>query len=274
MAQDSTAKQTGSIGAAVDQLQLNRLTPSLEDCSPQPTPVTCHRCKRELNKNVHTWIDRQGKKQTTITYDDEKYCRRCSEELGRINDLERCVENGGTFLFQELRGMGIGPHYIRDGNPPSLTDSSLSQYSAARAPLNRGIIAVGPVGTHKTHLLTARTFASAMNGKTVQIINWTYFCLEVRDTYKNASKVSEQDILKKYSKMDYLAIDDLGVGKSVEGKESEASRVLCYLLLDYRYSNALVTDASANLTPEELESRFDDRIGRRLREMCDVFPMI
>lgn|GEM_PF-5853506 len=107
------------------------------------------------------------------------------------------------------------------------------------------------------------------------MITWQEFTSEVRATYQAGETTTERDVLDRYVGLDYLAIDDLGVGKlDGSGRESDASRVLCNWLQDERYKRShLTTDVSSNCLPEDLVARFDERIGRRLRELTTVYPM-
>ena len=105
------------------------------------------------------------------------------------------------------------------------------------------------------------------------LLKWTRFCLEVRDTYKPAAKNSELDMLLKYSKIDYLAIDDFGIGARTD-RESVAALRLAFDLLDARYEKTgCTTDISTNWQPDELRQKFDDRIVRRIGEMTTVYVM-
>ncbi len=105
-------------------------------------------------------------------------------------------------------------------------------------------------------------------GLTVLVLNWQMFQLEVRDTYKATATETELDILKRYTGVEVLCIDDIGTGKEVQGKESEAARVLLYTLIDQRYIANKITHISSNMAPSEISDRYDARIGRRIEELC------
>ncbi|MBN1341509.1 MAG: hypothetical protein JXQ73_02460 [Phycisphaerae bacterium] len=129
------------------------------------------------------------------------------------------------------------------------------------------------MGSHKTHLLAARTVDAARRGFSGHLLKWHHFSLAMRATYQAGARESEMSILARYAGLDYLAVDDLGVGR-VEKGESDAAVRLAFTLFDMRYDNAKTTDIATNLTLEEVAARFDERIGRRIAEMTTGYPML
>jgi hypothetical protein len=203
----------------------------------------------------------------------EGICRSCLDRLLR----RKWWEHASDFdRVQAAARIGVHARFCQHGKIPSFFNPGLFERLDANPLPVGGILAVGPNGTHKTHFLAARTCNAAKRGETARLINWGRFCLEVRATYKSNSPQTELGICDKYVALDYLAIDDLGVGKLEyqTGKETEAARVLCYELLNERYARDLTTDISSNCRPDGLEQRFDARIGYRIREMCTVYKML
>lgn len=233
-------------------------TPSSEPCSPQNrNPNQCVKCGR------WTEINPFGK---------PSICEACKIRQNRRELWANASTIGRLELAQSI---GVGLVFCRNDRLPSLNDLGLKERIAKNPLPKGGIIAVGSVGSHKSHLLAARTINAACRGWSARYLNWGRFCLEVRDTYKPSATETELDVLNRYVTLDYLAIDDLGVGKlQASGSESEASRLLCYELLNDRYERSLITDVSSNATPNELADRFDDRISRRLMELCTAYPML
>ena len=125
----------------------------------------------------------------------------------------------------------------------------------------------GPVGTGKSWLLACLACEALKAGyvpKGEILLNWQWLRIQIRSTYQGGGE-NEYALLKLYSELDFLCLDDLGAGK-----ESDAERDLLYTLLDYRYSHKLTTNLSSNMPPDELSKRYDARIARRIQEMCEI----
>ncbi len=183
-------------------------------------------------------------------------CRRIAEW--------RCISNKQRIL--KAQSIGVGKFYIRNDQLPScntfIEPSKLHTHGSA--------FICGPTGTGKTWALCCIACDALASGYTVRLVNWQWLQLEIRDTYKPAATETELTVLKRYTAPDILCLDDLGAGKEIEGRESEAARVLLYTLIDYRYNNCLRTYISSNLNPFELAERYDERIARRINEMCKI----
>lgn len=198
----------------------------------------------------------------------------CCTHRQRARRAAKWQHVSGGRLTDLAEAIGVGRGFFRKQLAPCLADDGLRQ-RLAEYPLPRGgLLVVGPAGAHKTHLLAARTIDATSRGFTARLVNWADYCLQIRSTYQQGVSESEYDVLNRYAKPDYLALDDLGVGKiQGGGRESGASILLAYTLLDRRYARGLITDVSANCLPSELAARFDERIARRLEELCTVYPM-
>jgi len=147
-----------------------------------------------------------------------------------------------------------------------------------------GLFITGPVGTGKTHLLSAIAnycldeflaglgcYHNSSDGSVPypnQPIFTTFpeFLFEIKRSYnKESTGPSEDEIIKKYSECEILLLDDLGAEKATEW----SSQIL-FLLMDRRYSNIKKTYISSNLSLKEISNHIDDRIASRISQMCDV----
>ena len=184
------------------------------------------------------------------------------------NPTCRRTHNWGLYDNDQRSGAakraGVGDLFIRDGEPPTLAQFSPSN----EIKWDRSSYICGVVGTGKTWALSAIICDALSFGRTARLVNSQWFMLEVRDTYKTSAKETELDILNRYIRPDVLCVDDLGAGKKIDGKESEAARVLMYILLDKRYARQKITHISSNLRPKDLAGTYDDRIARRVDEIC------
>ena len=190
-----------------------------------------------------------------------------------LSQAERWAKASGEGLLALCREIGVLARFCQNGQPPTYEDRGLAE-RLARNPMPRGgLFMSGPVNGHKSHLMAARCVDAARRGWTAYFLKWGWFCLEVRDTYKPNSQRSEADILERYRQFNYLGIDDLGTGRP-DRPESEAALRLAYELFDGRYERCLTTDVTSNLTPDELAGKFDERIARRISEMCTTYVML
>lgn len=206
-------------------------------------------------------------------YERPHCCHECRDRISRREHWKGCSHV--VDREDAAEAIGVGRLFCRGGDWPSLDDEKLREWIGKHPLPEGGIFVCGPVGSHKSHLLAARTIDAARRGFSARYLNWWMFALETRDTYHRLSRETERDVLNRYATVEFLALDDLGVGSErLDGKESEAARVLTYGLLNLRYDRRLVTDISSNKTPAELEERFDDRIRRRLENLCAIYPIL
>lgn len=169
--------------------------------------------------------------------------------------------------------IGVGAIFCRGGKPPSYGDQGLVERLAKNPLPSGGLFIVGPVGTHKTHLLAARCVDAARRGWTARIVKWARFLLEAKGGNAARGFNAELCLVDQLASLDYLAVDDLCFGRA-DQPETEANLRLAYELFDARYEAKKTTDITTNLLPEDVEARFDARIGRRICEMCTVYPML
>ena len=72
---------------------------------------------------------------------------------------------------------------------------------------------------------------------------------------------------------DVAFIDDLGAERMTDSNRDWILREL-YVVIDQRYANpGCRTLVSSNLSPAQLERQVEDRIGRRLGEMCQPIEL-
>ena len=88
--------------------------------------------------------------------------------------------------------------------------------------------------------------------------------LEIRDTFQS-NEISEKAVIDKYSWVDVLILDDLGVEKT-----SDWVLQTLYTIMDRRYREELRTIITSNLDIEEIREKFDDRIASRIVGMCRI----
>ena len=158
---------------------------------------------------------------------------------------------------------------------PTFTDPGIIEQRAKRPIIGKhGMLIAGPVGAHKTHLLCARAVAACFAGREAMVVGWSDLLLAVRATFKQDAFETERDVIETYAGFDYLGIDDFGIGNA-KSESTEFTMRVAYELFNARYERgtAAITDLTTNLAPDEIESKFDARIARRIGEITNVYVM-
>lgn len=157
--------------------------------------------------------------------------------------------------------------------------SEFSAYCQKIGKTGESLFVYGPRGTGKTHFLCAclrmavqeKLKAGELNIESlvttqkppVRFLPVPELLLDFKQSYEPNSEMSEAEILKKYSAVDLLALDDLGAERV-----SDWSIQMLYLLIDRRYRDMKATMISSNLRPSQIAAKLDDRIASRISEMC------
>ena len=157
---------------------------------------------------------------------------------------------------RQATSAGVGSLYIRQALPAFATFPVQGDYDTEKS-----MFISGPVGTGKTWLLMAAACEALALGLTVRVVSWRMFQMEVRATYQPGSEDTELDVFNNYQRLDVLCLDDLDAG-------SEAAATFLLTLLDERYKNMKTTHITSNMTKDQAGEHYDQRIERRINEMC------
>lgn len=132
-----------------------------------------------------------------------------------------------------------------------------------------GLLFLGSCGTGKTHLACAimiellkeYAFSYPRYYKASEIFS------AVRSTYQAGSTTNEEEMLKFFSSIQLLVIDEVGVQKG-----SEAEKRILFSILDNRVTSNKPTILMSNLGPKALAELLGDRLYDRVRSKC--VPML
>ncbi len=129
-------------------------------------------------------------------------------------------------------------------------------------PSSNGIFMLGQTGLGKTHLSLAIAEKVISKGYSVAYDSIINFLMQVeRDHFGK----SDTDTLSMLLDVELLILDDLG--SEYENKSFYSSTI--YNIINTRLNKGLCTIISTNLTPAQLQKRYDDRIISRLFAMFD-----
>jgi len=139
--------------------------------------------------------------------------------------------------------------------------------------VEQGLFLYGPAGTGKTiyaaAILMEMKRLSYLSGTSTYVqgafVNTLNLLGEIKSTFSNNGQQAEV-LIEKYSSVDVLILDDLGMQKSTEWVLETLM-----LIINNRYENLKSTIITSNLNLEELAAQLgDDRIPSRIYEMCKL----
>lgn len=135
--------------------------------------------------------------------------------------------------------------------------TSLQNYDIASC---KNIIISGGVGCGKTHLIVALARKIIREtARRTKIITGVALLQEIRSTFQETSKRDALQVIKEYSEIPFLVIDDLGAEKATDWVKETL-----YLIIDNRYNAMIPTFITSNLTPKQLAGKLDARLLSRL----------
>jgi DNA replication protein DnaC len=122
------------------------------------------------------------------------------------------------------------------------------------------MILCGAVGTGKTHLACAKISQLIDNGIQAQFVQLIKLIRSIKSSW-TSTHVNESDIIKQFTEVPFLVIDEIGVQF-----ESETEKQYLTEIINDRYNNKLSTYLISNMTVEELAKTVGDRVVDRFRE--------
>lgn len=197
-------------------------------------------------------------------------CKEC-EELKKQYEIDSQEEQNTIRRENKRINAGISPRlmgktfddYRADaGSKQERAKNTFVRLSEEMLNGNKGfnIIASGGVGTGKT-LLAAALINAIVDTKYVRIIKCIDLVRELKETWHRDSQFSESDIIRKYSNLNLLIIDEVGVQFG-----SDTEKLFIFDIIDGRYQNMLPTVLISNRSIEDIKKEVGDRVIDRLRE--------
>jgi DNA replication protein DnaC len=138
--------------------------------------------------------------------------------------------------------------------------------------VDRGLLMYGPHGVGKTHLAVGILKAVIREkGARGYFFETRHLLREVRNTYNDSVRATENEVLRPVMEADVLVLDDLGAEKQTEWVQETLG-----LVVNTRYNAKRATIFTSNLAESQDPSETDTfivqlgaRTRSRLLEMCD-----
>lgn len=138
----------------------------------------------------------------------------------------------------------------------------VQDFTANIAQGGRGnIVMCGGVGTGKTMLACAAVNALLSKGKRCRIIKLIDLIRELKDTWRRGAETNEIKLIKHYSNIDLLVLDEVGLQF-----DSDTEKLFIFDVIDGRYQNMLPTILISNLDITGVKQAIGERVVDRLRE--------
>lgn len=124
------------------------------------------------------------------------------------------------------------------------------------------IVLRGNTGSGKTHLAIAILKIQASNNS--RFVTVPDLLLKIRSSF-NGGPETEDEIIREFSSIPILVLDDLGAEKT-----SEFAITTLYIILDRRIRDCRKTIITTNLSQVDIEEVFGSRIASRLASMENI----
>jgi DNA replication protein DnaC len=214
-----------------------------------------------------------------MIYNDQ--CPECIKEFNLLVDKreqeisqeleEKAKQKRLNDRITKLKELGVGKRYIDNSFDNYLADAPEKQNALTKCkelcndimndekPSN--LIMVGGVGTGKTHLANSMVINLFDNKKRSERINMIDMIRSLKSTWSKESEQTEEDLLKYFTSIDLLIVDEVGVQFN-----SDTEKMFVFDIINGRYENCLPTVIISNLDINGVKEVIGDRCVDRLRE--------
>lgn len=237
----------------------------------------CQQCKAEIILPF---------REDFLSYDKtKKVCTKCetkiiaAEKAQKLDDKLKALEKFRGQMEEIIKAMLLKAGVPDDFMSASMRDLGLD--AAKSFKVTESYYLEGDVGVGKSHMAVAllRQYIESLEPEYNEATTTFYFddikslcpifievpelLLEIRDSYKEKSSMSEKEIVDYYTKTPFLVLDDLGTEKA-----SEFSTLMIYLIINRRCTSGKTTVITSNLSLVDIKERLSERISSRIKGMC------
>lgn len=187
--------------------------------------------------------------------------------------VKQAREKGEIFIVPDEKEYGEKPKETSwplqyCGVPKLYGECTLDNYQGNEKLVNElrkekdNLVLRGNTGSGKTHLAIAILKMQAlMDSRFVTVPD---LLLKIRSSFNGGSE-TEDEIIREFSSIPVLVLDDLGAEKT-----SEFAITTLYIILDRRIRDCRKTIITTNLSQDEIENTFGARIASRLSCMENI----
>ena len=148
-----------------------------------------------------------------------------------------------------------------------IIEKNLIREESGDVTIQRGIVFYGDVGRGKTYAMYAiRNGLTAVKGNQSEVKTWQEFLFAMKLHYSDPK--TNRNELENLKDKAVIYIDDLGVEK-----DTEYTQEMLYMIINHCYVQEKALFITTNLSIEELNEKYTERITSRLLEMCDIYQM-
>jgi DNA replication protein DnaC len=95
-----------------------------------------------------------------------------------------------------------------------------------------------------------------------------WLLIQIKSSYGKNDYQAEEEIIKEYTGVPVLLLDDLGVERPTDWVREKLN-----IIVDFRNNRGLKTIYTSNKMPQELQERLDERITSRIFQRCEIIHL-
>lgn len=239
-----------------------------KESEPAPPATTCKRCGGEAKPRFITILGWRA----------QEFCDPCAEAVHQEQEVREAEKQKTDKISKLLDGSGImRGKFSRmtfgtfESKHQGKAFEAAKKYAEAfGSNTKNGLFFFGKAGAGKTHLVVSiARYIIEQKQVSVKFARVIDLLMDIRKTYNTDEYFrteNETELLRKYSTVPLLILDDLGAEKTTDW-----ARQILYQIIDSRWIDDKPLIITSNLALLELAERFDDRISSRIGGSCEVF---